>query len=216
MTYNPTIHNRRSIRLQGYDYSLSGAYFLTICTYKKEHVFGEIVNGEIKLNLIGQYALQQWNKIPQRFPIVELEEFIIMPNHIHGIIIIRNGRCEGLDYGPPNSKRDSLSDRRGEGSDNTPRIPPKVSLSDPSPLHQNQPQSNGTRPGSVGAIVQNFKSSTSRKINTMPGMKNIKIWQVNYYDHIIRNEEDHARIVEYIQKNPVQWDQDELNSGGLL
>ncbi|PKO05893.1 MAG: hypothetical protein CVU41_09725 [Chloroflexi bacterium HGW-Chloroflexi-3] len=195
MTYNPTIHNRRSIRLQGYDYSQFGTYFITICTHQKQRIFGEIVNGEMKLNLMGQYAFHQWNKIPQRFLNVELDEFIIMPNHIHGIIIIGSGR--------------------GEGSENKLRFPTINSFSDPSPLHHDHHQPNGTVPGSIGAIIQNFKSGTSRKINAMPGMKNIKLWQINYYDHIIRNEEDHHRIVEYIQKNPVQWEQDELFSGGL-
>lgn len=76
MPFNPAIHNRQSIRLQGYDYSESGSYFITICTYKKEHLFGEIVNSEIKLNLIGQYAYHQWKQIPQRFENVELDEFV--------------------------------------------------------------------------------------------------------------------------------------------
>ena len=114
MPYNPAIHNRHSIRLQGYDYSETGSYFITICTYKKEHLFGEIVNSEIKLNLIGQYAYHQWKQIPQRFENVELNEFVIMPNHIHGIIVIVSGRGEGLE--------------------NKCRFPPKSTFSNPSPL----------------------------------------------------------------------------------
>jgi len=97
MIYNPIIHNRLSHRLQGYDYSQSGAYFITICTYKKEYLFGEIVDGEIKLNLIGQYAYHQWKQIPLRFVNVELDEFVIMPNHIHGIIVIQTCRDEGSE-----------------------------------------------------------------------------------------------------------------------
>jgi REP element-mobilizing transposase RayT len=195
MTYNPLIHKRQSIRLHGYDYSQTGTYFVTICTYKKEHFFGEIINAEMKLNVIGQYAFYQWKKIPHRFNDVELDEFIIMPNHIHGIIVIN---------------------RRGEGSENESLGGKRRLFSDSSPLHHDeQLQHNGTLPGSIGAIIQNYKSGISRKISTMPGMKNVKLWQMNYYDHIIRNEEDHARIVEYIQQNPVQWEQDELFTGGL-
>jgi REP element-mobilizing transposase RayT len=195
MAYNPALHNRQSIRLQGYDYSQSGAYFITICTYKKEKYFGEIVNAEVKLNLVGQYALHQWKMIPQRFENVELDEFIIMPNHIHGIIVIRSW---------------------GEGSENRHHFPPGNAFSDLSPLRINeQLQPNGTVPGSIGAIVQNYKSSTSRKINAMPKLKDIKLWQTNYYDHIIRDEEDYARIVEYIRNNPQKWEQDELFNNGL-
>lgn len=191
MTYNPALHNRQSIRLQGYDYSQPGAFFITICTYKKEKHFGEIVNGEVKLNLVGQYAFHQWKMIPQRFENVELDEFIIMPNHIHGIIVIRSSR--------------------GEGSENEMMDGKQRLFSDPSPLQiheRNQP--NGTVPGSIGAIVQNFKSGTSRKINAMPKMKGIQLWQTNYYEHIIRDEKDYARIVYYIRHNPLEWEQDEL------
>ena len=88
MAYNPDIHHRRSIRLQGYDYSKSGAYFLTICTFQRQHLFGEINNGEIQLNVTGQIVSAIWQKIPQHFPNVELDQFIIMPDHLHGIIVI--------------------------------------------------------------------------------------------------------------------------------
>jgi REP element-mobilizing transposase RayT len=191
MPYNPTIHNRRSIRLQGFDYSETGSYFITICTYKKEHLFGEIVNSEMKLNLLGQFAYNQWKQIPQRFENVELNEFVIMPNHIHGIIVIVSGRGEGLE--------------------NSHNFPPKSTFSNPSPLQDHSTSRfNGTVPGSIGAIIQNFKSGTSRKINAMPDMKNVKIWQINYYDHIIRDREDYDRIVEYIRDNPSNWEKDEL------
>jgi len=196
MPYNPSLHNRHSIRLQGYDYSQSGAYFITICTDKKKNYFGEIVNGDVKLNLEGQYAFHQWKMIPQRFGNVEVDEFIIMPNHIHGIIVIRSGR--------------------GEGSDNKDLSGKQRLLSDPSPLQAHEKiQLNGTVPGSIGAIVQNFKSNISRKINALPKMQGVTIWQKNFYDHIIRDEEDYARIVEYIRNNPRDWEQDELFDSSL-
>jgi REP element-mobilizing transposase RayT len=96
MKYNPDIHHRRSIRLKGYDYSQAGAYFVTIVTYKRQFLFGEIVNGKIKLNDGGKIAEQCWNDIPKHFPNAIMDEFVIMPNHIHGIIILNdNGSIVG-------------------------------------------------------------------------------------------------------------------------
>ncbi len=191
MAYNPVVHNRHSIRLQGYDYSQSGAYFITICTYKKERFFGEIVNGEMKLNLLGNYAYHQWIQISSRFDNLELDEFVIMPNHVHGIIVIQSDKVEE--------------------SENNNHFPREKLYSNPSIVQPHrQIQQNGTVPGSIGAIIQNYKSVTTRKINAMSAMKNTKIWQVNYYDHIIRDEADHARIIGYIRENPAKWEQDEL------
>ena len=88
MSYNPEIHHRRSIRLQGYDYTNTGIYFVTICCHQRQHLFGEIDNGEMKINAIGQIVSNLWQKTPQHFPNVELDAFILMPDHLHGIIII--------------------------------------------------------------------------------------------------------------------------------
>ena len=86
--YNPEIHHRKSIRLKGYDYSQSGFYFITLCINNREHLFGEIINNEMILNDAGINAVKFWNEIPQHFTHVRLHEFIIMPNHLHGIIEI--------------------------------------------------------------------------------------------------------------------------------
>ena len=88
MAYNPEIHHRHSIRLQGYDYKKEGAYFVTICTLQRQNLFGEINSGEMQLNVIGQIVLVIWEKIPYHFLNVELDEFILMPDHLHGIIVI--------------------------------------------------------------------------------------------------------------------------------
>src|SRR3989304_5673232 len=88
MKYDPQIHHRRSIRLKGYDYTQAGAYFITICSHQREHVFGEVVNGEMKLSKFGQVAKQQWEKLPKRFQNIELGAFALMPNHEHGVIQI--------------------------------------------------------------------------------------------------------------------------------
>lgn len=87
MTFNPDIHRRRSIRLRDYDYSHAGAYFVTICTFQREGLFGDVMNGGMHLNEMGQAALECWNDIPGHFPHIELDEFVVMPNHLHGIIV---------------------------------------------------------------------------------------------------------------------------------
>ncbi|WP_413175267.1 transposase [Anabaena azotica] len=97
MTYDPQKHHRRSIRLKGYDYSQEGAYFVTICTHNRERLFGNIINSQMELNEYGHAVVEGWLKTPELRPNVELDEFIVMPNHLHGIIII----CRGvLQYAP--------------------------------------------------------------------------------------------------------------------
>lgn len=91
MPFNPDIHHRRSLRLLGYDYTSAGAYFVTICTQRKECLFGEIADGVMRLNEAGRVAEQCWREIPTHFPHTELDEWVVMPNHVHGIIWI-NGR----------------------------------------------------------------------------------------------------------------------------
>jgi len=88
MRYDPNRHHRRSIRLSGYDYSQAGAYFITICTQDRACLFGDVVDGEMRLNDAGRVAQQCWRQIPAHFPNVELDEFVVMPNHVHGILVI--------------------------------------------------------------------------------------------------------------------------------
>jgi REP element-mobilizing transposase RayT len=90
MPYDPTRHHRRSIRLKGYDYSQAGAYFITICTQDRACLFGKVVNGEMQLNDAGRMVLAEWNMLPERFPHVVLDAFVVMPNHVHGIVVITN------------------------------------------------------------------------------------------------------------------------------
>ena len=88
MTFDPDKHHRRSLRLKDYDYSRAGAYFVTICTHGRECLFGEIMDGEMRLNDAGQAAQADWVRLPERFQSIELDEFVIMPNHLHGVILV--------------------------------------------------------------------------------------------------------------------------------
>lgn len=153
MSYNPEIHHRQSIRLQGYDYANAGTYFVTICCHQRQHLFGEIENGEMKINLIGQIVSSLWQKIPQHFPNVELDGFILMPDHLHRIIMISESK-----------EKSSLAN-----------------------------------------IIQNFKSISSRKINRINKTYGISIWQRNYYERIVRSEQELTNLREYIKNNPANW-----------
>jgi len=169
MKRNPQKHHRRSIRLKDYDYSQAGAYFVTICAHNQRGLFGNIVNGEMKLSSIGKIVQREWNKTPARFPNVELDAFIIMPNHIHGILIVGATLVVA---------------------------------------HDNRA---GTRPApTLGKIVGSFKSRCVRKC--IQNRLNVdKLWQRNYYEHIIRDEKDLNKIREYIINNPITWELDDEN-----
>ncbi|MCI5129741.1 MAG: hypothetical protein D3907_14935, partial [Candidatus Electrothrix sp. AUS3] len=168
MSYNPDIHHRRSIRLQGYDYAQAGAYFLTVCTHARECLFGKITDGEIHLNDAGRIVTEEWLKTPVIRTEIELDEWVVMPNHFHGIAVITDadvrlqtddrfiGRCSGRQ-----------SDR---------------------PTGQPPDAPTGSKPKSVGAMIAGFKSSVTSRVNVYRQSPGSKVWQRNYWDHIIRNE----------------------------
>ena len=172
MTFNPNIHHRKSIRLQEYDYSQAGAYFITICTHNRLSLFGEIINGEMFLNAAGMTAQQCWNAIPEHFPFVELGEFVIMPNHVHGIIHI------------------------------TQNVGAKNFL----------PLQHGTSK-TIGSIVRGFKIGVTKWFRQVTDIK--IVWQRNYYEHIIRNQTSYSKIAEYIQTNPLQWQNDKYYDNNI-
>ena len=160
------MRERRSIRLQKYDYSQSGSYFVTVCTQHRECLLGDIVNEDMVLNVTGKMVLDVWAQLPMRFPTIELDEFIIMPNHVHGIINIQTGISEtGAASSAP----------------------------------------------TLGQIVRMFKSVSAIAVNKILNRKNKPLWQRNYYERIIRNEEECNRTREYIFNNPAQWASDENN-----
>ncbi len=182
--YNPNIHNRRSIRLQGYDYSQSGAYFITICTQNRASLFGHVVDGKMILNDAGMATQQCWLEIPKHFPNTILDEFVIMPNHVHGIIVI-------TDINPPNVGVQNFEPLQIE----SPRIEPK----------QNYYQK--IIPGSIGSIIRGFKIGVTKWFRQNTDVYHV--WQRNYYEHIVRNQMELKRIREYIVNNPVNWQNDE-------
>ena len=186
MKYNPEIHHRRSIRLKGYDYSQAGLYFITICTQDKLHLFGEITNDEMILNDAGITIEKWWNKLKNKFPNIELDEFVVMPNHFHGIIQIINTNPipVGADLRVCHDNTGELDVGEHIKGEHT-----------GSPLH---------------TMIQWFKTmSTNEYIRNVKNNHwtpfNKKLWQRNYYEHIIRNEKSYLHISEYIRTNPFKW-----------
>ena len=200
MKYDPLKHHRRSIRLKGYDYARAGAYFVTLVTHGRECILGEIVDGEMRVNLLGEIAAYYWQELPRHFARVTLDAFVVMPNHTHGIILIgmNDGDVRGAGRGGI-PRKDEASAVQVAGMS-------RRSSADASPLPPR-----GTQTGSVGAIVQNFKSVTTRKINQRRGAPGAPVWQRNYYEHIIRDEASLNRIRRYIAENPLRWALDDNN-----
>ncbi len=191
MKYNPDIHHRHSIRLKGYDYSKEGLYFITICTQNMEHIFGEIIDGKMILNNAGKMINKIYNELEKIFPNIKLHEYIIMPNHFHCIIEI-------VVVGADSISARVLSDLHNNSNDK-----PKTRGD------MESPPTITTIPN----IIQTFKRYTTIeyikmvKQNILPPFDK-RIWQRNYYEHIIRNEETYLKISNYIINNPLNWKED--------
>ena len=195
MKYNPEIHHRRSIRLKGYDYTQPGAYFVTICSYQRMHVFGEIVDGEMILNDTGKIARDEWFKTAELRPYVKLydDEFVIMPNHGHGIIWIEDS------VGALRRNAQSRAEQRVEQRSTPTRNAPTETVV----------------PGSLGAIVRAYKSAVTYEVNAVQNQRGAVLWQRNYYDHIIRNDRELNNIRWYILNNPLNWQLDRDNAQNI-
>ena len=175
MTHKSDKLQRHSIRLRDYDYSQAGAYFITMCTHKKKCILGDVINGEMQLNDYGRLVEAEWIKTANIRDNIELDAFVVMPNHFHGILTIVDN-CRGTVHRAPTLERFG------------------------------KPTS-----GSLPTIVRYFKSVVTRRINELRSTPNTPIWHRNYYEHVIRNEDDLAEIREYITNNPQKWDLDSEN-----
>ncbi|MFO7448215.1 MAG: transposase [Ignavibacteriaceae bacterium] len=173
MASNSSHNTRRSIRLKHYDYTNPNWYYVTICVDDRKQWLGKVTNSKVLLSRIGDIAKEYWENIPYHFKQIELDYFVIMPNHIHGIIIINE--CRDVQSNIPANKNyfSKIS-------------PPK---------------------GHLGVIVRTFKAAVKKWCNEN-GYVKFK-WQRNYYEHIIRNEEDLYHIRQYIELNPLRWELDD-------
>ncbi|MGD0036687.1 MAG: transposase [Bacteroidota bacterium] len=198
---NLNLHKRRSIRLQDYDYSQPGEYFVTICTCNHEYMFGEIVDEEIRLNELGKIVQEEWSRTAEIRENVELDSFIVMPNHIHGIIVLTEpGRgtlrraLVGANCHSPQNCHSSQAKSHNNSSNNGAYID--------TPLQKTKFCSSS---GTIGAIIRGFKSAATKRINELHSTPGIPVWQRNYYEHIIRDDKELDNIREYIANNPLKW-----------
>ncbi len=212
--FNPAIHHRRSIRLKGYDYSGTGLYFITACVQHRACLFGNIVDGEMFLNDAGTMIGTEWQVLPARFPHIALHEYVVMPNHFHAILEIvavgatlvvaqnnnvvtqNNNNNVVVPHGNDNKTNDGMA-RNNDGNSQT-----------------GQPRDMCTK--TVGDIMDAFKSITT--VAYIRGVKQLvwqpfrgKLWQRDYWEHIIRNEQSYKTISDYIVNNPVKWKNDTFN-----
>jgi putative transposase len=184
---------RKTTRLKAYDYSSAGAYFVTLCTEGRVNLFGRIVNGEMAVNRQGKIVIEEWMKSVQIRPTLQIDEFVVMPNHFHGIVIITEERAH------------CCAPLRDKGERET-RVVSVALLQD---SYERNAWQRDKR--SLSSFVAAFKAATCRRINEMRQTPREKVWQRGFYEHIIHNENDLNDTRRYIIYNPQQWDADREN-----
>ena len=187
MKLDPRFHKRRPMRLKGYEYSLPGMYFVTLVSWQREELFGQVINNELVLSALGQIVRDEWlrsKEIRKEIQIFE-DEFVIMPNHLHGIVNIvqTDNTCK--------NKIESF---------NYP-VTARIEKEEPSRLM--------LMSKSLGSFISGFKSSVTKRVNNEMGIRSV--WQRNYYDHIIRNDGEYDRLWNYINDNPRRWMEDQFH-----
>jgi len=177
VSHGPEVHQRRSLRLAGYDYRWPGTYFVTVCAHGHRYLFGEIIEGAMHPNALGELVETCWQEIPAHIAATRLDAFALMPNHLHGIVVIE---CRGKACLAPTLD--------GPGAPSEPTYPPR-----------------GVPSRSLGAIVGAFKSSVTRQARQQGLIGAEALWQRGYYEHIIRSDREWEEIARYTTSNPALW-----------
>jgi len=177
-----------SARLQTWDYGWNAAYFVTICTHNRHCFFGEIVNTQFIASEIGNIAQKYWIEIPNHFPFVKLDAFVVMPNHIHGIIVIDKN----------DDDRDNVETRHCLVSTNTNTIGQK--------RYQNQGKH------TLSSIIGSYKSVVTKNARIINPQF---AWQSRFHDHIIRDQKSYQTISAYIINNPLKWNDDKFHPSNM-
>ena len=207
MRYDPDRHHRRSIRIGGYDYSQAGAYFVTICTFERVLLFGNVVDGEMRLNETGRIVQQVWVGLADRFVAAHLDTFVVMPNHVHAVVMLTEG--EGaMNHAPTDVG----------GGVGAQFIAPRTADMGAHPLSDEPMAAGVTNEGvmnhapTIGQIVRALKAVSARRVRQVAN--DSFAWQRNYYEHVVRNEAELNRIRQYIADNPGNWATDLQNPSG--
>jgi len=189
-------------RAQWWDYDWNGAYFVTICTQNRAHLFGDIVKARFIASQMGQLVETIWHEIPNHAPFVELGDFMVMPNHIHGILIL--DKPDGAN---------EMGGNDGIGTDTVETLH-ATSLHHHHQQQQQPPGKNeqmaaiSPKSNSISTIIRSYKSAVTKHANRL-GLENG--WQARFHDHIIRNDAEYQRISDYIVNNPQNWNNDKFN-----
>ena len=182
MSPSDTLTYRRSVRLRNADYSHIGHYFVTICAFQMRCRFGKIADGTVILNVLGRIAVDCWREIPNHFKNVELDPFVVMPNHVHGILTISRG--------PENESHVAIKD--GHGC--------------PVPLRYSAERFQQPTVGSVPTIIRSYKGAVTYNGRQCLKMPTLQIWQSNYYERLLRNGKEFSQASRYIFENPAKWE----------
>lgn len=196
MKFNPALHHRKSIRLRGWNYAWSGWYFVTIVTKDRRCDLGSVRDGEMILTDLGKAAEECWVKIPQHHAGVRLDAFVIMPNHVHGIVVIDESVRRDVQLNVPT--RNNLD----------PSFPTH-------PLYATRPEAMGAlspNKGTLSVVIRTFKAAVTTWAR-WNGHADFA-WQSRFHDRIIRSNEDLERIRWYIKNNPRSWNADEEDPEG--
>ena len=194
MTFDRTRHHRRSIRLLAYDYAQAGGYFVTICAQNRECAFGEVLDGQMVLNEPGRMVETVWGELPQHYPGVEVDALVVMPNHLHGIIMLVGAGPWARPEAGPRACPDNPGQPQGVAPTGTTSLPD---------------------------VVHRFKSLTTARYRRgvlqgrwlpFPG----RLWQRNYYEQVIRSEEELDAMRQYIADNPLRWAEDRENPANVV
>jgi REP element-mobilizing transposase RayT len=208
MPYDPDQHDRQSIRLPGWDYRRPAAYFVTICTHDRARLFGTVVDGRMVLNAYGQIVAEEWHRTERVRDNMALDAFVVMPNHVYGIIgITANSDGDGANRdggmlpGPSGISTGNAGTRRGRGS------------SPVNPYGHTNRSFGGAVAGSLSTIIRQFKSIVTKRINRRRGTPGAPVWQRNFYERIIRDEREWHAVRRYIRQNPARWHRDRHHPG---
>jgi putative transposase len=205
-------YRNESTRLQNWDYGNDAAYFITICTKDREHYFGEIQNGQMKVSPAGAIAHVLWFEIKNHANNIELGEFVVMPNHVHGILVLDGNDNYDVPYGDDAGiGRDvGVGCRDVACRDVACNVPTETETeTGPEPFNQKNEQmaAISPKPNNISSIIRSYKSAVTKYCNRL---ELPMAWQSRFYDHIIRNDASFQRISEYIINNPLNWKEDKF------